>query len=215
MAALVSALYAELIALGRYRTARAYRTTWKRFCGFTGKESLSGEELTPGLIHSFERRLRDEKLSLNTISFYMRNLRVIYNKGAKLGYFEKNENCPFTGTYTKVAPTRKRALTKEEMRRLNDLLEKPVLRKEEKESLPLFLFAFHACGMCFVDLAHLKKEDVGQRLGYYWKKTGQYIEVKVTPEMKTLMHMFKRNSSGFIFPVIRDEKKPTGSIAAD
>ncbi len=104
MASLVSHLSAGLDAEGRFRTARAYRTAWNRLAGFTGTDELSGSAFTARLVTGFERQLREEKKSLNTISFYMRNLRAIYNKGVRLGYFEKAEVSPFAGTYTKVAP---------------------------------------------------------------------------------------------------------------
>ncbi len=92
------------------------------------------------------------------------------------------------------------------MRTLDNLLASPGnLAEEEKASLSLFLFAFHASGMCFVDLAHLKKEDVGRYIGYYRKKTGQYLEVRVNGKMREYMRMFRDNGTEYVFPVIREE----------
>jgi integrase len=71
----------------------------------------------------------------------------------------------------------------------------------------MFLFCFHARGMCFVDMAHLKKADLrGDTIRYRRAKTGQLIELKVLPAMRRIIDWFSPQTSGshYLFPVITD-----------
>ncbi|MCD7932954.1 MAG: phage integrase SAM-like domain-containing protein, partial [Tannerellaceae bacterium] len=89
LTSLVDSLTRELIQENRERTARAYRTAWRRLLLYYGKKDLSSRDFSDGFIKGFERLLQAEKCSLNTISFYMRNLRAIYNKGKEKGFFHR------------------------------------------------------------------------------------------------------------------------------
>ncbi len=169
----VNSLIRELIREKRERTARAYQTAWRRLLKYSGKADLFPKDFTDSFIKGFERLLQADKCSLNTISFYMRNLRAIYNKGKEKGVFSPAVYHPFRHVYTKIPATRKRALSKEDIGKLNcpgsQIVEQLTL--EERDALHLFLFSFHACGMSFVDLAYLRKSDMkGNILSYYRKK---------------------------------------------
>ncbi|MCD7977827.1 MAG: site-specific integrase [Tannerellaceae bacterium] len=210
----VQTLSDELTECGCFRTARAYRTTLNSFLNFCGKKDLFPDEITEKLIVTYERSLKERKLSLNTISFYMRNLRAICNKGNKQKLFNLPTQNMFSRVYTKVAVSRKRALTKQEMKGLENLLADPILPKEEKDTLRLFMFAFHARGMSFVDLAYLKKSDInlkGNTFSYFRRKTGQFIEVSLNRTLRQMIHYFMENnsSSPFLFPIIRDHTQQT------
>jgi len=209
--------FVDLLARGlihekRDRTARAYRSAWRRLLVYSGKSDLTVHDFTEGLIRGFERLLQAEKCSLNTISFYMRNLRAIYNKGREKGIFPLEFQHPFRQVYTKIAPTRKRALSKDDVSRLNCFDEKLFgqLNREEKDALHLFLFSFHACGMSFVDLAYLRKSDIkGNILSYYRKKTGRLIQMKISEGMKRSIEYFRHRMrhSPYVFPIIIDKNK--------
>ncbi|MCD8044470.1 MAG: site-specific integrase [Tannerellaceae bacterium] len=210
LTSLVDSLTRELIQENRERTARAYQTAWRRLLLYSGKKDLSSRDFSDGFIKGFERLLQAEKCSLNTISFYMRNLRAIYNKGKEKGFFPQDVSHPFRNVYTKVAPTRKRALSKEEISRLNNLNNELFyqLPTGEKDALHLFLFSFHACGMSFVDLAYLRKSDIrGNTLSYYRKKTGRLIQMKLSEGMKRSINYFslRTKHSPYVFPVIQNK----------
>jgi hypothetical protein len=65
----------ELIASNQERTARAYLSAVKRLSLFTGKTAVPFAMVTCSQMEAFERQMKEEGLCLNTISFYMRNLR--------------------------------------------------------------------------------------------------------------------------------------------
>lgn len=169
--------YAELLARkmeqqGKERTARAYRTVTRGLVLFNGNEDIPLEQINSRLIQGFEKHLEGKERESNTISYYMRNLRAIYNKAIRSGRITPNRSgSPFAGVYTGVAKTTKRALTLDEVHQLRGLDFTPLTEEEDsiskrirQESLfrtwRYFFFCLHARGMSFVDMAYLKKKDI-------------------------------------------------------
>ncbi|MDH6534293.1 hypothetical protein D0T51_06210 [Parabacteroides sp. 52] len=121
LAVFVEKLCTELTRANQERTARAYQTATKSLVAFAGKRTLHLKDINGMLIRRYEYDLRRRGKTMNTISFYMRNLRSIYNKAIKEGLLEPMIVNPFGDVFTGVQPTQKRALTKEEMKLLAPL----------------------------------------------------------------------------------------------
>lgn len=213
-------LVSDLESNGQYRTARAYHTVVRGLVGFNKNVDIPLTQINSHLIKGFEAYLKQAGKLPNTISYYMRNLRAIHNKALLSGQLmnNKHEN-PFDGVYTGVTKTMKRALTLDEMKSLCQLDFDSLLAKENLSvrkyfdltnlytALQYFKFCFYARGMCFVDLAYLRKDCIrGGVLRYVRKKTGQQIEVKVTKEMQDIIDAFASLTeySSYLFPVIRE-----------
>jgi len=219
---------------GQWRTARACRTAAARFVGFNGGRDVKIENVTAALLGEFQRTLRSEGRSMNTVSFYMRTLRAVYNRAVAEGSVPHRAENPFARVYTGVSPTRKRALSADELTRLStfdptatvagragpehsgkeidtDIKSKPhELPDHLQRSLAMFLFCFHARGMCFTDMAHLKKSDLrGGTILYRRRKTGQSIEMEILPAMRRIIEWFAPMTVGslYLFPVITDSDK--------
>ncbi len=116
-------MYAERLAVelersGHERTARAYRSAAARFRKFNAGCDVKLEQITAALVGAFQQALKDEGKSPNTISFYMRTLRVIYNKAVAEGRIRRSVESPFAGVYTGVSLTRKLALSPDDLARL-------------------------------------------------------------------------------------------------
>jgi integrase len=156
----------------------------------------------------FEQQLKAEGLSLNTISFYMRNLRSIYNRAVEMQLIVSQEIPPFKYVFTGRERTVKRALTQHEINRLNnaDIPD----NKHLFFARQLFFFGFHAKGMSFVDMAYLKKSDCKNgTIRYRRKKTGRIIELKVTSQLRELIDYFAPMVTGspYLLPIITDSQK--------
>ncbi len=192
----------ELNKEGLVRTARAYISTVKCFIEFTKQQDILFTQINRRLICSFENDMKKKGKSLNTISFYMRNLRAIYNKAIREEVFEPLDTDIFKDVYTGNEITPKRALTKEEMYKLCSLeIIDPILLT----SFRLFLFSFLSRGMSFVDMAYLKKENLDNGvITYYRKKTGQFIEVTVNAQIQQLLYCFEEQTkeSSYLLPII-------------
>ena len=68
----------------------------------------------------------------------------------------------------------------------------------------LFLFSFMACGMTFVDLAHLTRKNLhGNVLVYYRIKTKTEIRVTITQGMRSLLEKYSDAESELLFPILK------------
>jgi len=210
----VEKLADRLTTHGQYRTARAYRTTSRGLAHFAGKDSFALTDIRPSLLKEFQEDMVGKGKTLNTVSFYMRNLRAIYNRAIRESLVESPKKNPFEGVYTGVEQTKKRALNKEDMALLSrDLLSVENLKEEAPKNMEalsaaqrLFLFSFHARGMSFVDVAFLKKSDIRNNvLIYRRRKTGQQLEMRVSVEMHRIINSFRdeARNSPYIFPIIK------------
>jgi len=214
MLSFVEKLSNSLVAHGQYRTARAYRTTSRGLAHFAGKDSFSLADIRPSLLKEFQDDMVGKGKTLNTVSFYMRNLRAIYNRAIRESLIESPKRSPFEEVYTGVEQTRKRALSREDMALLSrDLLSVKTKQEEITKDLEalsrakrLFLFSFHARGMSFVDVAFLRKSDIHNGiLSYCRRKTGQQLEMTISVEMRRIINSFRNETkdSPYIFPIIR------------
>ncbi|GHV10750.1 transposase [Bacteroidia bacterium] len=225
----VKQLSEHLIDNGQERTAKAYRSAVNKLIEFNGFKDISLEEINSNLMREYELFLRDSGKNLNTVSFYLRNLRSIYNKAIQAHLILPRYENPFGHVYTGVFPTRKRALTKEEICQLSDL---DILSTEPEEkttfynrrkhadiehimrqatdpqmqnALALFMFCFHARGMSFIDAVFLKNNNIkGEEIIYRRKKTGKNMRVKVTRPMRFIINYFEpmTRNSPYVFPIL-------------
>ncbi len=212
-------LAAGLEREGLVRTAAAYRTASARLVAFNDGRDPHLDQLSAQLLGDFQHSLKAEGRKPNTISFYMRTLRAIFNRAVAEGRTVRRAENIFAGVYTGVAPTRKLALTAAELALL--AAHDPTLTEErslDREPLPLhlaqalamFLFCYHARGMCFVDMAHLKKADLrGETIAYQRQKTGQRIELLMLPAMQRIIDWFAPYVAGipYVFPVLTDPER--------
>ncbi|MBR1436340.1 MAG: site-specific integrase, partial [Bacteroidales bacterium] len=186
---------------GRKRLAEIKTTTVRSFLGFTGGEDILIRKIDSDLVHDYEEYLQEEKgLTRNTSSFYLRNLRAIYNQAVKL-LGVKNLS-PFNDVYTGVDKTVKRALDIDKIRKIK------ALDLSGNHSLDfardLFLMSFMLRGMSFVDMAFLKVTDLSDGvLHYRRKKTGQDFNIRWETPMRKLSEKWPNDSRPeYLLPII-------------
>lgn len=106
-------------------------------------------EVDSAFVRRYEDFLYSNGSSGNTVSYYLRNLRSLYNQAVADGYHPRGEY-PFAKAQTRPAKTVKRALSRTDMQNLADLnLEN---EPELEFARDLYLFSFYAQGMAFVDI---------------------------------------------------------------
>ncbi|MDL2320579.1 site-specific integrase [Alistipes sp. OttesenSCG-928-B03] len=215
----------RLQAVGRERTARAYRTAARSLIAYNKGIDPQLADIDEALIKGYETHLTSMGRGLNTISFYMRNLRAIYFKAVRLRIIMARLENPFINVYTGVCESRKRALAQEQINtlgileaRMKTAAKAPVVKKYLSvhhhslySALMLFMFSYHARGMSFVDMAYLKKTDIRDgQISYRRHKTGGQLNVKVTEPMQDIIERFRDATDGseYVFPVIDDQRGP-------
>ncbi len=189
---------------GKVRTSETYRSalaSFKRFMASKGMAKgtdLLMDCLTSELMEAYEAWLRGRGIALNTVSFYIRILRAVYNRAVEDGMIENRK--PFRRVFTGIEKTVKRALPLPAIRRIKGLELTPKLGFARD----MFLMSFCLRGMSFVDMAFLRKTDL--RSGYVTyrrRKTGQLLTIAWTKEMQAILDRYPENRSDYLLPIIR------------
>lgn len=194
-------LIRELKQIGKRRTAETYTTALNSFVRFHGESDLLFEELDSNLMIEYETYLKEHNVCPNSSSFYMRNLRAIYNRAVEKELTEQHN--PFKHVYTGVDKTVKRAVPLKVIRRIRDtdLTLNPVM----DYARDLFMFSFYTRGMSFVDMAYLKKKDLQNGvLSYRRQKTGQQLFIKWEKPMQDIVGKYDTGDTTYLLPIIKD-----------
>ncbi len=201
----VLAFFREVIAqnhrMGNLGTARNYERTFRSFNNFIGGNDIPFFLLDEELVLQYQAWLMGRGVVRNSISFYMRNLRSIYNKAVKRRHAE--QTFPFANVYTGIDRTRKRAVEEDVILKLQKL----DLSKSRALALArdLFVFSYFTRGMAFVDIAFLRKDDIRDGvISYVRHKTGQRLMVRIEPCTEKILRRWRCESedSPYVFPIL-------------
>lgn len=146
----------------------------------------------------YENFLKMTGAGLNTVSFYMRIMRAVYNRAVDEGITD--QRYPFKKVYTGIARTVKRALRFDDIRRIKnvDLSNEPNLAFARD----MFMFSFYTRGMSFVDMSFLSKSNLsGGVLSYCRRKTGQRLDIKWEKCMQEIVERYDA-CGPYILPIV-------------
>lgn len=189
---------------GRERTSETYMAALRSFRQFCNGHDVLLEEIDLDLMERYEFYLKRRRLMMNTISFYMRVLRAMYNSAVERKLTE--QRFPFRRVYTGIDKTVKRAVSLQVIRRIKEL----DLSGEGALAFArdIFLFSFYTRGMSFVDIAFLRKDNLTRGvLSYRRRKTGQQLFIKWEPCMQRIVDKWGSASSPYLLSIIRDETR--------
>jgi integrase len=188
---------------GKKGTAGLYKATRHQLAMFLEKENLSIKKVNARLVQDFIARLQSLSLSRNSVSNYTSTFRAAYN-AAVADNLVKPEEHPFRKLHIKPVSTYKRSVGTQVIKEITRMDLKG--NKRLTFARDLFLFSFMACGMAFIDLAHLTQANIrGNEIVYYRIKTKTEIRVTITQGMRYLLDKYKREDSTLLFPVLEDE----------
>lgn len=213
---LSNALISELIDDGRFGTSQSYSKAVSSFRNFILQcRDTSGiitdhatsdlvrmplEEIDDVLIYRYNKYLSGRGVIRNSISFYNRTLRAIYNKAVRR--FRIPDRHPFEDVYTGVDRTRSRAISESSIARLITL--DLTHDKSLEQTRDLFVFSYLMRGISFVDMAYLKTDNIkGNYIAYTRKKTGARIEVKIEPQIRSILNKYAKGDSEYLLPILQ------------
>ena len=197
----MESIIAKLKQNGKVRTSETYKSTLNSFKKFREDEDIMLDCLTSEIMEAYEAWHHKRGVAPNTISFYTRILRAVYNHAVEDDIIE-NRN-PFRKVYTGIDKTVKRALPLTVIKKIKalDLSLTPSL----DFARDMFLMSFYLRGMSFIDMAFLKKTDLKNGyVTYRRRKTGQQLIIEWTKEMQMLLDKYPENESDYLLPIIRN-----------
>ena len=186
---------------GKVRTSETYKSALSSFKKFRQDEDIMLDCLTSEIMEAYEAWHKNRGVAPNTISFYTRILRAVYNRAVDDDIIE-NRN-PFKHVYTGVDKTVKRALPLPVIKKIKalDLSLNPSL----DYARDMFLISFYLRGMSFIDMAFLKKSDLKNgHVTYRRRKTGQQLIIEWTKEMQMILDKYPENATDYLLPIIKN-----------
>ena len=163
--------------------------------------SITLQTLSPDHIKAFERWHFDNNLSQSYSACNMRNLRALINR--MVGK-ERSGWCHelFADVRTKNAePKKVKAVDREVIQKLRDL--ELSVDSFEYKARDYFMLCLLTQGMPFIDLAHLKKEQISEgRIFYYRHKTRCLATPLILPEAEEILRRNQADDSSYLLPIL-------------
>ena len=195
----MESVIARLKQNGKDRTSETYNSALRSFKNFRRDEDIMLDCITTGIMEAYESWLHKRKVTPNTISFYMRILRAVYNRAVEAEIID-NRN-PFRHVYTGVDKTVKRAIPLSVIKAIIGL--ELSMTPAIDFARDMFLMSFYLRGMSFIDMAYLKKSDLQNgSVTYRRRKTGQQLIIGWEPEMQKILDKYPENKTDYLLPII-------------
>ena len=190
----------NLRKLGKIRISETYTATLNSFCRFREETDVALDKVDSDIMIAYEAYLKTSGVSLNSSSFYMRNLRAVYNRAVEKELTP--QRFPFKHVYTGIGKTVKRAVPIKVIKQIKEM------DLSYSSSLDfardMFLFSFYTRGMSLVDMAYLRKKDLANGiLSYRRRKTGQQLFIKWEKPMQEIADKYDTKNSIYLLPIIK------------
>ncbi len=197
-------LIKDQIEEGRVGNARSYKCVLSVLKNFHRKAELPFTTINYDFLKKFEKKHLANGNTLNGLAVYMRTIKAIYNKAIKYQLVER-ELYPFSDYKIKTTPTRKRAISIEDIGKLEALeLEPDSLLQFSKD---LFFASFYMMGMNFKDIALLRVGNIiGGRLNYQRAKTAEQFNFEILPQAQVILDKYitsEKAKTDYIFSIIK------------
>lgn len=203
----------QMMDVKRTGNALVYQTGVNRLISYCGKD-LTFDELDYKLLDGFIHHLKASGLKQNSIGNYLRSIRAIYNKAIKSKLVDRS-HYPFHNISIKTERTAKRAISRDDIKRMNNL---PLVANTAPwRALNYFMLSFYLRGMSFVDMAYLKPSNlVDGRINYKRRKTHKNYSVRLFAPGKYIINQLKREGSDYLLPIlsnsIEEDNKEANTI---
>lgn len=199
-------LIARMAGNGKLGSARNLRCTLSSFAEFLHGRDIVFSMLDEVVVGEYADWLSKRGITSNSSSFYMRNLRSVYNRAVR----EEGvvQTFPFRHVYTGIDKTAKRSVDEDVIIRLKELelSDTPGLSLARD----LFLFSYCTRGMSFVDIAYLRRKNIHNGyICYIRRKTGHPLSVRIEPEVQAIINRYRNVTANtpYLFPILRTEDK--------
>ncbi len=191
---------ARLERNGRTRTSETYKATLRSFKKFREGQDIYLDSLSTSIMEEYQAWLQQRGVSPNTVSFYIRIIRAVYNRAIEDEIIENRR--PFRRVYTGVEKTVKRALPLATIKKIKSL--DLSLTPDLQFARDMFILSFMLRGMSFIDMALLKKSDLRDgHITYRRRKTRQQLIVAWTKDMQQILDRYPANQSEYLLPIIK------------
>jgi len=198
---------ADLNESNRIGNADVYTNTLNQLKTFLRRNDITFSQIDLVFLNKFETFFRKRSSMDNTMSVHFRTLRAVFNSAIAEGYAKK-DSYPFDKYKISErfsTKTKKRAITKEEVHKVGNLV---IINDDSSlEAQKYFMFSYYGQGINFVDIANLQWHNLSNgRIFYKRAKTGQELSFALPqPALDIIEKLNKstdRNRNTYIFPIL-------------
>lgn len=191
----------RLKEIGRLRTSETYAAALSSFRKYRQGNDIMMESLSSDVMEGYQGWLQQRGSAQNTVSFYIRILRAVYNRAVEEELTENRR--PFRHVFTGVDKTVKRALPISLLRKIRKLDLSLTPRLEFARDM--FILSFMLRGMSFIDMAYLRKTDlINGHITYRRRKTRQQLTIAWTSDMQEILERYPENTNEYLLPIIKN-----------
>lgn len=138
-------------------TAELYEVAVRHFLRFVKNPGFCLADLNRALVIDFITYLQGKGLATNTVNTYISSLRALYNTACQESLIPASYY-PFENLKLRRAMTARRAIPASLFQQIAQI--KVADDPQVELSIDLSLFSFMACGMPFVDIAYLTRQNI-------------------------------------------------------
>lgn len=192
----------------KYGNARNYKSALHGLLKHCESLDMEFSQLNYPQLEKWEIRMRENGVSVNSISVYYRALRSIYNKAINYEYANLNDY-PFRKYRIKKSPTLPRVLSLSELREFMSF--NPP--KESVLYIPWCIgkLIFLLRGINFTDLIQLRKDDiVDNRIIYRRQKTNKIYSLPYLSQVQEIIDVLNSDTD-LLVPLLSAEDIEMGS----
>lgn len=202
----------RLRATGRIGYADIFHATKKSLMGFRDGKDFYFSDVTHSFLTHWEEYHVRKGTKLNAFFVYLRTFKTLINYARKEEVvaegFDPYREVNFA-KYRRIE-TKRRAITKNELQRIKDLVLEPDTLVFNARNY--FLFSFYCRGINFVDLAYLKWSDIRDgRIFYTRRKTKENFNVNLLAPAASILESYRevtyQSESSYVFPIFNELHK--------
>jgi len=194
----------ELIEEGRSGNAAAYKTAKEQMQKFRLQVEFS--EIDYSLLQDFKHSRIALGNSKNTIHTYLRKYRAVYNEAVRRKLIKDQQ--PFVGVFkgitVKSNRTKKKHISKDSIRLLENLVDLPIA---QQRAVDLWLLQFYFAGQDLIDIYNLETNKIQHGRVFFQRgklgEDGYQFDLKIVPKADKILNKY-RVSGEFVFPWRKD-----------
>lgn len=196
----------------RIRYAGMLEVSYNSFIKFNRHLDIPFSDIDVAWLKKYELWMKEQNLSVSTISTRIRHLRVVFNL-AIAEHSIKHDCYPFrvykVSKLNKQTP--KRAIAKKDVMRIMGYQGKSEM---ECLAIDVFVFSYLNAGINFIDIAKLKHSNIVEsHLIYNREKTKKLINVPLQPKALEIIAKYQNDKSPYLFPILSPFHKTEIQIA--
>jgi integrase len=209
----LSGLVSNLQDCGKIKGANLYKLLHNSLSTFVGNNNLLFADIDLPFLNRYESFLYKKNVVENTMRVHFELLRALFNKAIRSNLVKK-EDYPFSnyliGKFN--TSTQKRAINKEDIKRIESLTLNPDSRLQEARDY--FLFSYYGHGINFKDIACLQwKQTTDERITYKRSKTGMILTFILREPIIEILDRYRPttgiDSENYVFPILDRYKHVT------